>query len=206
MRRSTPDATILVPDLPHRPTVQPAPKKNLPMSTRHCAAVVAAFLVCTPVTAHAAHVWRAERLPLAGDRVAGGGGHTATMSVAVDVDANVLHVDLDDGAATSGPLVVRIVGPAHGKSDDGVRLRREVGGREPLEWKFPESDQSEILGGQMVVDVDAANGAPLLHGRIERLIDSPGGASTTLLTVLAVGFALLSVAVVTTQRRAGSTG
>ena len=176
------------------------------MSFRLLAAAAAALLVCSPVPARAAHVWRAERLPLAGNRVAGGGGHGATMTVAVDVDANVLRVDLDDGAATSGPHVVRIVGPSRGRSDDGVRLRREVGGREPLDWKFPESDQSEILGGQMVVDVDGVNGAPLLHGRIERLIDSPGGASTTLLTVLAVGFALLSVAVVTTQRRASSTG
>ncbi len=170
------------------------------------AAATAVFLVCAPVTARAAHVWRAERLPLAGERVAGGGTPTATMTVDVDVDANVLHVALDDGVATSGPHVVRIVGPVRGRSDDGVRLRRTVGGHEPVDWKFPESDQSGILGGQMRVDVDGADGAPLLHGRIERLIDSPGGASTTLLTMLALGFALLSVAVVTSQRSSGASG
>ena len=176
------------------------------MSPRFLAAAAAALLVCSPVPARAAHVWRAQRLPLAGDRFAAGGGRSATMSVSVDVDANVMHVDLDDGTAVSGPHVVRIVGPARNKSDDGVRLERQVGGREPLDWKFPESDQSEILGGQMEVDVAGANGARLLHGRVERLIDSPGGASTTLLTVLAVGFALLSVAVVATQRKAEPLG
>lgn len=128
------------------------------------------------------------------------------MSVAVDIDDNVMRVDLETGAAPSTPRVVRIVGPAHGSADDGVRLQRELAGGNHVDWKFPEADQAEILGGRMVLAVDGANGEPLLRGRIERLMDTPDRAATTLLTVLALGFALLSVVVVTTQRKAEPLG
>ena len=166
-------------------------------------AAVAAFLfVCSPVPAYAAHVWRAERLPLAGDHRASGGGRAATMSVAVDIDANRMHVDLQGDDVTSPPHVVRIIAPGRGAKDADVRFRGAVEPGGHVDWKFAESDQSEILGGRMVLDVEDTNGAPLLRGRIERLMDTPDRASTTLLTALALGFAVLSVIVVTTQRRA----
>lgn len=170
------------------------------MTPRILAAAAAVLLLGSPVPAHAAHVWRADRLPLAGDRLAGG-GRTATMSVAVDIDANVMRVDFEGDDATSTPNVVRIVGPHRDAQDDGVRFRGELGPGGRVDWKFPESEQSEILGGRMMLDLEDTNGAQLLRGRIERLMDTPDRASTTLLTVLALGFAFLSVIVVTTQRR-----
>ena len=172
------------------------------MSFRIVFAAAAILLACSPVSAHAAHVWRAERLPLAGDRFAGAGGNAATMSVAVDIDANRMRVDLEGDDAASTAHVERIVGPHRDAQDDGVRFRGEVGAGGHVDWKFEETEQSEILGGRMVLDVEDPNGEPLLHGRIERLMDTPDRASTTLLTALALGFAFLSVIVVTTQRKA----
>ena len=93
---------------------------------------------------------------------------------------------------------------------DPALVQRELDRRRPgqsaLTTQRKEADQAEILGGRMVLAVDDASGEPLLRGRIERLMDTPDRAATTLLTVLALGFALLSVVVVTTQRKAEPLG
>ena len=176
------------------------------MSSRMLVVAAAILLASSPVSAHAAHVWRAERLPLAGNHDAGAAGHPATMSVSVDIDANRMRVDLEGDDAASTSHVVRIVGPHRDARDDGVRFRGPVAPGGHVDWKFEETEQSEILGGRMVLDVEDPNGEPLLHGRIERLMDTPDRTSTTLLTALALGFAFLSVIVVTTQRKAEPLG
>jgi len=173
------------------------------MPSRIFLAVTAAMLLATTrSTAGAAHVWRAERLPLGGDRLTGGGGTRATMSVSVDTDANLLSLDFETGDKDATPRVVKIVGPPRDAHDDGVRLARPAGSRGHAEWKFPESDQAAILAGRMLVAIDEPGDDHALHGRIERLADdTSAAASTTTLTLIALGFAVLAVLVVATQRR-----
>jgi hypothetical protein len=163
------------------------------------AATVTILLALAPASARAGHVWRAERLPLADEHFASG-APAATMSVSVDTDENLMHVDFQTGDTGPARHVVRIVGPPRRGDDDGVRVVGVAGRRGHLDWNFPEADQPAILGGRMVLDVESADAARPLTGRIERLVDSPA-ASTTILTLMALGFAVLSVVVVATQRK-----
>jgi hypothetical protein len=163
-----------------------------------------AALLCAASTAEAA-LWRAEHLPLGSAFHASSDSPAGTFSVMIDTDDNTLRIDLETGDPAAAPRrTARLVGPRRRIADDGVRLTWTTTSRGHVTWKYPETDEADVLAGRMTVEV-ANDGPGVRRGRIERLVQTRmNGASPTTLTLVALGFAMLSLFVVSTQRKRGA--
>jgi hypothetical protein len=144
-------------------------KNSIPISGLARGAAALAFaLALAPLAgaqklAYRASIDGAQEVPPTGSPAKG------TASVVVDLDANTLTFDLTYTGLGSAETMAHIHGPAPAGVNAGIKFNLALGNKKTGVWNYPQSDENDILNGQMYFNVHSTTfGGGEVRGQIVR--------------------------------------